>query len=218
MRWITLLALCACGAHAFAATVTGSITLAGAPKMKVEVGYVGLSATHQQVEGIAGTVYGAAAPNTAQTEFDKRKSIVHWAPRGGFTYQFTNVPPGKYLVYARAGNRLEEWKMLQVSAGVKSYTTNLVLNPAHTGGLRLKVSKGTGRNMLLLTPCAPNGASLYPNVDLMRFAIVDLIDGNNILLKNLKPGTYLVDLGGGKKNAPRKKVTVVEGKVSEFSV
>jgi len=214
MRWLTFLALCACGAQAFATTLTGSVTLTGWTKKNVEVGYVGLSSAtpHQQIEGYEGTIYGAAAPKMHQSEdFAKRKSIVHWAPHSGFTYQFTNVPPGKYLIYARADNRLEEWQIVQVAAGSKTLTTNLALNPAHTGSLRLKVSKGKGRNPLLLTPCAADGSSLYPDVNLMRFGIVVIQDGDSSLLKNLKPGTYQLETVGVKKSIPR-KVTIVEGK------
>ncbi len=228
MRCIIFVAFCVCALPVFATTLTGSINIAGSPNTNIDVGYVGFNSAKQQIEGFVGMKHAAGMPNSRQTVFEHRKNTVAWSPRSGFSYEFTNVPPGQYLLYVRAGNRLEEWKNIQVTAGAAGVKNNFTLNPAHTGMLHIKAGRGKAKYMLLLTPCAANGEPLLRKADLMRFGIIELIDGDNITLKTLKPGTYLVDLRGAMnmgrlpgakgKGIKLTKVTIAEGKMTTCTV
>lgn len=122
--------------------IRGTLSPAAKKDQSVSVGYVGRTATGELVsDGAGGSVFdngggavrsGSFPPRAAGLRFEK------FVPH----YDFTRLPPGRYLVYARVKDGPTAWAWADVAAGGQ-VTTDLKLDAVGLGTVEVKVPAGT---------------------------------------------------------------------------
>jgi hypothetical protein len=124
--------------------IQGSVSPPLAKGQSVSVGYVGLPTGGKDAisDGAGGQAFGddgggggvrsmSFAPRAASVRFEK------FTPR----FDFTNLPPGRYLVYARVKDGPSGWAWADVAAGQR-VTADLKLDPAAAGTVEVKLPAG----------------------------------------------------------------------------
>jgi hypothetical protein len=122
--------------------IQGSVSPPLTKGQEIWVGYVGQPADggNPIFDGGGGQVFGddgsgggirsfSFRPRMATVRFEK------FTPR----FDFTNLPPGRYLVYARVKDGPAAWAWTDVAAGAK-VTADLKLDAAKTGTVEVKLS------------------------------------------------------------------------------
>jgi hypothetical protein len=128
--------------------IQGSVSPPAKKDQWVNVGYVGRTAdgkvisdgagTKPFTEGGGGARSASFAPRTAGLRMDK------FTPH----FDFTNLPPGRYLVFARYESGAAAWAWTDVAAGGK-VTADLKLDEAKVGEVAVKLPAGTREARLI---------------------------------------------------------------------
>lgn len=131
--------------------IRGSVTPPVKKEQTVWVGYVGLPAGGKVIsdsaggqafgdEGDGGGVRSTSfAPRTASVRFEK------FTPR----FDFTNLPPGRYLLFARVKGGPAAWNWVEVAAGGR-VNADLKLDEKNVGTVEVKLAPG--QNEVRLVP------------------------------------------------------------------
>jgi len=181
----------------------------------VWVGYVGLPAGDDNVisdgvgsapfdEGESGGMRNTSfAPRTATLRFEK------FVPK----YDLSNLPPGRYLVYARQENGPVSWRWTDVTPASR-LTVDLKLDPATAGTVEIKVPAGfEGR--VGLTP-ADLGSPAPTNRAIQQIAAGLAMEAEAkqgvATIKLVPAGKYVIRVSG--RTDPRGTVDVTAGKTS----
>jgi hypothetical protein len=130
--------------------IRGSVSPPAKKDQMVNVGYVGRTVEGKVISDGAGTKTfgdgsgfvrsGSFAPRTAGFRLDK------FTPH----FDFTNLPPGRYLVFARYDSGAAAWAWADVAAGAKQ-TADLKLDESKLGTVVVKVPAGAGDARLVPT-------------------------------------------------------------------
>src|SRR2546423_6052698 len=80
-----------------ASEVSGKISLAGAQKYELCVGYVGKGSDGKEISNLSGVTFATNyGPTRVQCDtFKPRTSSMAWDPKTGCTFKHTNLPPGR---------------------------------------------------------------------------------------------------------------------------
>lgn len=108
----------------------------------VSVGYVGRTAAGETIaDGCGGTAAGGGGGAVRSGSFAPRAATLRFEK---FTphFDFTRLPPGRYLVYARVKDGPLAWAWAEVAAGGQ-VTTDLKLDGAGLGTVEVKVPPKT---------------------------------------------------------------------------
>lgn len=121
--------------------IQGTISPPLTKDQSVSVGYVGREPDGKVVSDGAGTkVFEDGSGGVRSLTFPPRTAgvrIEKFTPR----FDFTNLPPGRYLVFARGGAGAAVWEWVDVAAGGR-VEKNLTLDPAKGGTVEVKLSAG----------------------------------------------------------------------------
>jgi hypothetical protein len=195
MRHHAALLLLLASLPAGGAEIAGQVVIRGAAGPMVQVGYVGRTASGQEISCMVGTSTGPMTASATCTTYRPRCSEMAWTPPATCTFRHTVVPPGRYVVYARSGESYIDWKLVAVRPGAAVVRASLVVDPAAAGDLHIRPPRRPGSYNVRLSPLdaklkPPLGAaqvsmSLEISLDMPR-------SGLNI--KGLRAGAYLLEL------------------------
>ena len=137
--------------------IQGKVTPAIQKGQSVSVGYIGLPTGGKGTisDGAGGPVFGdegsnggvrsmSFKPRTATVRFEKFIPL----------FDFTNLPPGRYLVYARVKDGPVGWAWAEVAAGA-TVTTDIKLDAAKTGTVEVKLPAGESQARLVPADIMP---------------------------------------------------------------
>ena len=133
-----------------------------------------------------------------------------------FRYEYTKLPPGRYLLSAAVAGGPAVWKWVDVPAA-GTLAENLSLDATKAGGLEVAAPAGvTGK--VFIAPAddpgrAPLEAELFKVLSIQVVRTDAEIVGGKAVVKNLGPGKYEVRLGD-----ERRFVDVVAGKIAEVNM
>jgi hypothetical protein len=123
--------------------IQGSVSPPAKKDQMVNVGYVGRTADGTVISDGAGTKpFGEGGGGARSASFAPRTAglrLEKFTPH----FDFTNLPPGRYLVFARYESGAAAWAWADVAAGGK-VTANLTLDEAKVGTVAVKVPAGAG--------------------------------------------------------------------------
>jgi len=109
-------------------------------------------------------------------------------------YDFTNLPPGRYLVFARVKDGPAAWAWSEVAAGGRA-TADLKLDAAKTGTVEVKVPAGQIGAQLVPADLTPPPGE--PFIDQLVFSLgleAEVKDGK-ATIKNVPAGKYMARAG-----------------------
>jgi hypothetical protein len=177
--------------------IQGTVTPPLKKGQSVSVGYVGLPAAGgNPVSDMAGgQVFGddGSGGGVRSMSFTPRAATVRFekfAPK----FDFTNLPPGKYLVFARVKDGPAAWTWVDVAAGGR-VTTDLKLDAIKTGTVEVKVPAGQDRLRLVPSDLMPPPGDAF--IDQLAFSLGlegEVKDGK-VTIKNVPAGKYQARAG-----------------------
>jgi hypothetical protein len=133
-------------------------------------------------------------------------------PAGGCFYRHVKLPPGRYLVYARLGERFLDGRWVEVKEGSR-LTCDLDLDAATAGALEVTLPKDAKGGVRLIPL---DGAGKLPDlkdgleaVATVLSAEVPAKDGK-VVLDGLRPGAYRVSAGAAEKDVTVKAKETVK--------
>jgi hypothetical protein len=171
--------------------VQGKVTHAGAKGAMLTVGYAGLTAAGEVVSDSAGLPVGTEG--AVQSNFYKPRLATVSADAAGTKYDFTKLPPGLYVVYARLKDGPLTWQKAEVKADGK-HTLDVALDVANAGTVEVKVPADL-KGGLRLAPHEfgvpdPNDL-LSTNLGLALDLLAEPKDGK-ATFRNVPPGKYAI--------------------------
>lgn len=175
--------------------IQGSVSPAAKKDQLVTVGYVGRTADGKMVSDGAGTKVfedgGGAVRSSSFVPRTADLSITKFMPR----FDFSHLPPGRYLVYARCQPGTTAWVWVEVPAGGK-VTQDLNLDESKTGTVEAKVPAGSQNVRLLPTDL---GMPAQDNAFLDQLAFSLGLEGEvkngTATIAGVPPGKYQVRAG-----------------------
>lgn len=199
-RQVALQLLCICvtlsaPSLTWAGSITGRVVFKGGRPSTVKVGYVGLTRDKLTVFNGASLVPGDLPTGVSVTTFSPRETRLDWDPTKGCRFSHTGMPPGRYLVYARCGERYLDWRLIALDTAKPEATVNFTWDPRATGSLKLIVNDGKKAYNVRISPLGNDARPLLGSADVPMYAGWDEdLTGTSIVLSGMKPGTYLVEL------------------------
>jgi hypothetical protein len=186
--------------------VTGKIELKGRPRYTLLAGITGLTKDGKPLTNAAGTEVTPKDGTwvTSKTFKPQVTTLVNDAT-AGCSYHHIKLPPGRYLVYARFGDRFLDgrWVELEKEGKESELTVNLTIDPDTAGSLEVTLPKGAKEGVQLIPL---DEAGKLPDLKTARSWVaanlktdVPAKDGK-VLLDGLRPGAYRVSAGGAEKD------------------
>jgi hypothetical protein len=179
----------------------------------VSVGYVGLPAAGgNPVSDMAGgQVFGddgsgggmrstSHAPRAATLRFEK------FAPK----FDFTNLPPGKYLVFARVKDGPAAWAWADIVAGSR-VTKDLKVDATKSGTVEVKVPAGQVGVQLAPADLTPPPGDAFIDQLVFSLGLEGEAKDGKVTIKNVPAGKYQARAGtlrGDVEVAPGKTTTL----------
>jgi len=159
------------------------------------VGYLGLPTGGQMISDSAG---GSAfesggggsrsmsyAPRTAGVRFEKFTPL----------FDFTNLPPGRYLVYARLKDGPTQWKWVDVAADGRA-NADITLDAANVGTVEVKLPDGVKEARLLPADLGnPAPDSRFTDRLIRALELKGEAKDGQATIANVPPGKYQVHAG-----------------------
>jgi hypothetical protein len=191
--------------------IRGTVTPPLKKGQSVSVGYVGLPAGGgNPVSDLAGgQVFGddgngggvrsmTFAPRAATVRFEKFTPL----------FDFTNLPPGRYLVFARVKDGPVAWAWAEVAAGGRA-TADLKLDAAKTGTVEVKGATGQAGVHLVPADLTPSLGEAFIDQLVFSLGLEGEVKDGKATIQNVPAGKYLVRAG-----QLRAEVEVMPGKTT----
>ena len=192
--------------------IQGSVSPPLKKDQSVSVGYVGLPAGggNPISDGAGGQMSGddGSGGGVRSMSFEPRMATVRFEK---FTpkFDFTNLPPGRYLVFARVKDRSAAWTWVDVPAGGK-VIADIKLDAAKVGSVEVKLPPDEREARLVPTDLGmpPPGERFLDQLAYSMYLDAEAKDGV-AKIANVPAGKYQVRAGG-----LRGEVEVVAGKTA----
>ena len=197
--WLVLL-LSICAIPAFAAEIGGRVNIKGNYDL-VRVGYVGVTSSGANARNEESISNGYDNVHAVLPQSEKVAStLLSWNKGKACLFKHTRLQPGKYLLYARVGDCLLDWKAVQITPTSSSITgIELSLDPTEAGSIKL-IFPDNRNYVATLEPIIEgfeqNGGTVCP----MSVVVESGASGNTAMLQPVSEGTYRVSLGRGCPN------------------
>lgn len=201
--WLLILLLTLAAASR-AAEIRGTITLRSIEEKSLQAGYVGRTAKGEEVHCFAGLTTGGATARVWCDTYLPRRSAIFWDPGRGSSFAHTNLPPGRYLVYARYGDNFLTWQMVELKSASEVKNIRLVCDLMNSGDLQVQINRPAGLYNVLAVPLDARGNALLPGVRL-EYHLGSEADSqkNSAVLRGLTAGKYRLELRGVQRQTDR---------------
>jgi hypothetical protein len=192
--------------------ISGKIALKGRDDYNLVVGFIGLTTAGATVSNLTGTtVTPGSETSVSSAPYPPQRSMLVNDAEAGCVYRHSRLAPGRYLVFAGAGDRYIDWRWVEVRDKTP-LTIDFVVEPNVAGVLEVVPPKDTKEGVLLI-PLDEEGK--VPDVKEALLALpiamktdVSAKDGK-VILDGLKPGNYRAMVGNfGKDVTVKAKETV----------
>jgi hypothetical protein len=191
----------------------GTVALSGKADEMVTVGYAGLAADGAVVTDGVGTKPADDGSGWARSGTFKPRLGTLRFDKGVPKFDFSRLPPGRYVVYARQRNGPAAWRRVEVKAD-STLTVDLALDPKAVGTVELKVPAAI-KGAVRLVPAGladdPDGL-LATNLGFALDYRAEPKDGK-ATIPNVPPGKYHV-LSESGSLTPLGTVEVAAGKTA----
>lgn len=187
-----------------AAEIKGTITLRNVEEKRLQAGYVGRSVKGEQVHAFAGWTIGKIKAQVWCDTFMPRRTLLTWDPERGGSFAHTNLPPGRYLVYARYGENFLTWQLLELKSASEVKNITLVCDPVNAGDLQVQIIRPAGTYSVQVIPLDARGNNLLPGVNLEFHVGSDADSQKNVAtMRGLAAGKYRLELRGAQHQQDR---------------
>jgi hypothetical protein len=183
--------------------VAGKVTLNGRDKYDLQAGIAGARADGSPYANLVGSeVLPASDFALTSDNFAPQLTTLACDAEGGCTYRHVKLPPGRYLVYARLGERFLDGRWVEVKEGT-ALALDFNLDATTAGSLEVTLPKDA-KGGLRLIPLGENGKlpDLGDALETVAQALstdVPAKDGK-VVLDGLRPGAYRVLAGAAEKD------------------
>jgi hypothetical protein len=178
--------------------VAGKIELKGREKYDVFAGIAGVLPDGSPYANLIGSEVVAGSDFALTSDnFAPQLTTLACDAAGGCTYRHVKLPPGRYLVYARLGDRFLQAHWVEVKADSR-LALDFNLDPTTAGTLEATLPK-EAKGGVRLVPL--DEAGKLPDIKEVADTAGDAMNTNvtakdgKILLDGLRPGSYRVFLG-----------------------
>jgi hypothetical protein len=195
--------------------IRGTVAHPGAKGQMLWVSYTGLTADGKVVsDGVGSQTDGGAARSMT----NKPRAATLNPGKNPAAFDFTKLPPGRYLVAARLKDGPSAWAWVEVKPG-GTPSAELKLDPAKVGTVEVKLPAGA-KERVVLTPADPDaekaGLEYVNSVSFVLDYSAEPKDGK-ATIPNVAPGAYTVRFwSGGKEH--NTTVTVEPGKTAAAEI
>jgi hypothetical protein len=192
--------------------VSGKVALKGRDEYNVVAGFVGVTADGSPVTNLAGTtVSPKAETSVSSAPYPQQRSTLVNVADAGCVYRHARLTPGRYLIFASAGDRYIDWRWVEVRDKAP-LTIDFALEPDAAGTLEVVPPKGAKENVLLV-PLDEAGKVPDAKVALSTLGLAMKTDlpakDGKVVLDGLRPGKYRATVGDdGKDVTVKAKETV----------
>lgn len=196
------------------ATVKGAISHQAAKGQKLTVGYVELTGDEWVGDGINHPVPAADVVERAESNaFPPRGAAVAF-DKGAATFEFTGLPAGMYLFFARTADGPVAWAKVEVKADAK-LTQDFKLEAGKGGTAEVTVPADyTGEVRLAPNALIPAEDSAFVGGRIAtQLELGGKAKGGKVTVADLPPGKYTL-FGFPGKVVPRGTVEVTAGKTA----
>jgi hypothetical protein len=193
--------------------VGGKVALKGRDEYNVVAGFVGLTADSSAVTNLAGTTISPKADTSVSSAPypPQRSTLVNDADKG-CVYRHTRLAPGRYLVFASAGDRYIDWRWVEVRDKAP-LTIDFTLEPDAAGTLEVTMPKGVKESVLLIpldeAGKVPDVKEALSTLSLAMKTDLPAKDGK-VVLDGLRPGNYRATVGAASKDVTVKAKETVK--------
>jgi hypothetical protein len=193
--------------------VSGKIMVKGRNEYMLVAGLVGLTADGKTVTNLAGTAVAPGAETlVSSAPYPPQRSTLVNDAEAGCVYRHSRLAPGRYLVFAGAGDRYIDWRWVEVRDKAP-LTIDFTVEPEVAGAMEVTLPKDA-KGGLLLVPLDEAGQA--PDLKEARAALslamkTDLpAEDRKVTLNGLRPGKYRATVSAAAKDVTVKAKETVK--------
>lgn len=200
LRYAVITVACLLAISAGAAEISGRIYTKAPLNASLCAGYVGL-ASGEELTCFAGTTMSTGTTEVTCTTYSPRETTVRWNPGTYSTYSHTNLPTGRYLVYVQYDDWYYDWQVVEVPANASTVSVNFSVNTEKAGNVAINIVRPGNSFSIRLTPYGDDNAfPLTGTSPGYAFGNEESVDGSSLTMRNVKTGTYLLELRAEEKH------------------
>ncbi len=193
--------------------VSGKIALKGRDEYNLVVGFIGLAADGTTLTNLTGTtVTPATETSVSSAPYPPQRSALVNDAEAGCVYRHARLVPGRYLVFAGAGDRYIDWRWVEVRDKTP-LTIDFAVEPGVSGTLEVALPKDAKEGVLLIpldeTGQIPDMKEALLALPIAMKTDVPAKDGK-VVLDGLRPGSYRALVGSVGKNVTVKAKETVK--------
>ncbi|HEX5271889.1 MAG TPA: hypothetical protein VFW33_15430 [Gemmataceae bacterium] len=193
--------------------VGGKIALKGRDEYNLVAGLVGQTAQGATVTNLAGTIVTPKGETSVSSApYPPQRSTLVNDPEAGCVYRHSRLAPGRYLVFAGAGDRYIDWRWVEVRDKAP-LTIDFTVEPDAAGTLEVALPKDAKGSVQLIpldeAGKLPDVKEALPALSLALKTDVPAKDGK-VTLDGLRPGNYRATFGGAAKDVTIKAKETVK--------
>jgi hypothetical protein len=196
------------------ASVKGAITHPAAKGQKLTVGYVELTGDEWVGDALPHAVPAADVVERVESDHFKPRVAALAFDKGATTFEFTGLPAGTYLLFARIADGPTAWAKVEVAAGAtvtrdlkaevgKGGTAEVTVPADYTGEVRLAPN-----DLIPAEDAVFVGGRIATQLELGGKA-----KGGKVVIPDVPPGKYTLFVFPGKV-VPRGGIEVTAGKTA----